>query len=110
MAVMGFDFKKMTDHEQGVVCFMEKFPLINIHDMLDKEGDTKSLEDYLRECFKNILKPLFIFSLCLFLMVFNISCADNMLSLTSAERRKYLAALESNKFEGCVASDPSGVV
>ena len=61
VVVMSYDFKKMTEYEQGVVCFLEKFPLINIYDLLDKEGDTKSLEDYLRECFPNIFKPLFYF-------------------------------------------------
>ena len=50
MTVMGYDFNKLTPYEKGMVCFLEKFPLINIHDLLNREGDVKSLKDYLCEC------------------------------------------------------------
>ena len=50
-AVMGFDFDKMTKYDQGVVCFLEKILLSDIHELLDKEGDADDLDAYLRECF-----------------------------------------------------------
>jgi len=50
LAVMGFDFDKMTPYKQGVVCFSEKFPLIKINELLNRERDDKIMEAYLREC------------------------------------------------------------
>lgn len=54
LAMMGFKFEKMTPYKKGVVCFLEKFPLMDIYELLNREGDTKSLEAYLRECFLNL--------------------------------------------------------
>jgi hypothetical protein len=57
----------MTPYEQSLVCFLEKFPLINIHELLDREGDVRSMDAYLREWF--LVKSFYIILgfLCLFL-------------------------------------------
>jgi hypothetical protein len=52
LAVMGFNVEKMMPYEKGMVCFLEKFPLMDIHELLDREGDVKNLEAYLCECLK----------------------------------------------------------
>ena len=54
LAVMGYDFAKMSPYEQSLVCFLEKFPLINIHELLDREGDAKRMDAYMREWLWNI--------------------------------------------------------
>lgn len=46
---MGFDFDKMTPYEQGMVGFLERMLLMDIHGLLNKKGDPMSLELYLRE-------------------------------------------------------------
>jgi len=51
LAVMGYDFAKMRPYERCLVCFLEKFPLINIHELLDREGDIKSMDAYMCELF-----------------------------------------------------------
>jgi len=50
LAVMGCDFAKMSPYKQCLVCFLEKFPLINIHELLNREGDVESMDAYFREC------------------------------------------------------------
>lgn len=52
-AVMGYGFDKMSPYEQGVVCFLDKMFLTDIRKLLDKEGDPKDLDAYLRECLLN---------------------------------------------------------
>jgi hypothetical protein len=47
--VMGYDFNRMLPYEKGVVCFLEKFPLMDFHNLLNREGDIKSLEEHLCE-------------------------------------------------------------
>jgi len=47
---MGYDFSKMKPYEQVVMCFLEKMLIMDIHELLDREGDSKSLKAYLREC------------------------------------------------------------
>jgi len=56
-AEMGFDFDKMTPYEQGVVCFLEKMLLSDIHKLLNKEGDPDDLDAYLCECFVILVSP-----------------------------------------------------
>jgi hypothetical protein len=43
LAVMGLDFDRMAPYERYVVCYLEKFPLMDLHELLNREGDTKSL-------------------------------------------------------------------
>lgn len=38
-----------------MVCFLEKFPLMDLHDLLNREGYIKSSDAYLRVCFDFIL-------------------------------------------------------
>jgi hypothetical protein len=47
---MGYEFDKMTPYEQGMVYFLDKMLLSDIHKLLDKEGDPKDLDAYLRKC------------------------------------------------------------
>lgn len=61
VAVKGFDYDKMSSYEQALVCFLEKFSLLNIHELLDREGDCKRLDGFLRECFFIILLAAFVF-------------------------------------------------
>jgi len=59
IVVIGYDFNKMTPYEQGMVCFLEKLLLMDIHELLDREGDSKSLEACLREYFDLLYCLLF---------------------------------------------------
>lgn len=49
-AIMLYDFDKMTPYEKGIICFLEKLLLSDIHKLLDKEGDQDDLSAYLCEC------------------------------------------------------------
>jgi hypothetical protein len=62
VAVMGYDFSKMSPYEQGVVHLLAKFPLINIHELLDREGDAVIMVAYLRECLIFMLFHCLLFS------------------------------------------------
>jgi hypothetical protein len=44
------DFWKMMSYEKSLVCFLERFPLLDIHELLDRESDVQNMEAYLREC------------------------------------------------------------
>ena len=46
---MGYNFAKMLPYERCLVCFLEKFPIINIHVLLYREGDAESMDAYMRE-------------------------------------------------------------
>jgi len=50
LAVMGYDFSKMMPYEKTLVCYLEKFPLMDIHELLNREGDVKCMDAYMREC------------------------------------------------------------
>jgi hypothetical protein len=50
IAMMGLDFGKMTPYEKSLVWFLERFPLLDIHELLDRESDVQNMEAYLREC------------------------------------------------------------
>lgn len=62
--VVGFDFDKMMPYEHGVVGFLERMLLMDIHELLNRESDPESIEMYLHEYLPLFL--LFIsFSVCL---------------------------------------------
>jgi hypothetical protein len=97
-----------------MVCFLEKFPLMGLHDLLNQEGDIKSLEAYLRECFLILFQCLlfvpFFFPLIYFFLSF-VVCAEPMMPLFGAERRKYLVDMKAKKTdERYSASDPASVL
>jgi hypothetical protein len=48
LAVRGYDLDKMSPYERRLVQFLEKVPLTNIHELLNREGDVVHLEAYLR--------------------------------------------------------------
>jgi len=39
----------MLPYEKGVVCFLENFSLMDLHDLLNRETDAKSIVEYLHE-------------------------------------------------------------
>jgi len=45
IAVQGYDFNKMSPYKKAVVCFLEKFPLMDLHNLLNRETDAKSLKE-----------------------------------------------------------------
>lgn len=49
LAVKGYEYSKMSPYEQALVSFLKKFSLLNIHELLDREGDCKRLDAFLRE-------------------------------------------------------------
>jgi hypothetical protein len=49
VAVLGYDFQKMMPYEQGVVGFLDKMLLFDIHQLLKKVGDSEILGLYLCE-------------------------------------------------------------
>jgi hypothetical protein len=51
LAVGGYNLDEMSPYERRLVQFLEKVPLTNIHDLLNREGDVVRMEAYLRECF-----------------------------------------------------------
>lgn len=109
-AVMGYEIDKMTKYEQGVVRFLEKMLLSDIHKLLDKEGDADDLDAYLRECFVVLVWPVFILDMFLFSDVV-LFVVDPMKPLTPAERNLYLAELKAKKaVDGYVTSDPAGMM
>jgi len=48
----GYDYKKMSAYKQGVVGFLDRMKLTDIHILLNKETDSEDLELYLREYFR----------------------------------------------------------
>jgi hypothetical protein len=50
LAVGGYDINAMSSYERNLVQFLEKVPLTNIHELLNREGDITRLNAYLREC------------------------------------------------------------
>ncbi|RHN51914.1 hypothetical protein MtrunA17_Chr6g0474441 [Medicago truncatula] len=83
LVVSGYDFKKMTPYEQGVVGFLDRMLHTDIRKLLNKEGDSEDLELYLLP----------------------------MLPLSGKERRKYLEALKEKHASGeHISSDPAGVI
>jgi hypothetical protein len=50
LAVRGYDLDEMSPYEFMLAHFLEKVPLTNIHDLLNREGDVVRLTAYLREC------------------------------------------------------------
>ena len=50
-AIGGYDYKKMSAYEQGVVGFLDRMKLTDIRVLLNKETDSEDLELYLREYF-----------------------------------------------------------
>jgi len=48
-AIGGYDYKKMSAYEQGVVGFLYRMKLTDIRILLNKETDSEDLELYLRE-------------------------------------------------------------
>jgi hypothetical protein len=50
LAVKGYDRDEMSSYEWWLVQFLEKVPLTNIHELLNREGDVVRLEACLREC------------------------------------------------------------
>jgi len=51
-AIGGYDYKKMSAYEQGVVGFLDRMKLTDIRILLNKETDSEDLELYLREYFR----------------------------------------------------------
>jgi hypothetical protein len=50
LAVRGYDVDAMSPYEYELTQFLEKVPLTNIHDLLNREGDVVRMAAYLREC------------------------------------------------------------
>jgi hypothetical protein len=110
VVVMGYEFKKMSLYEQGIVCFLDKFLLMNIHKLMNREGDSKSLDAYLRECCFDLLLLLLLMTVA-FLTSFTCAFVETMMPLSGVERKKYLADLNAKKAaEGYSASDPADVL
>ncbi|KEH26360.1 hypothetical protein MTR_6g053030 [Medicago truncatula] len=83
VAVSGYEYKKMSPYEQGVVGFLDRMLHTDLRKLLNKEGDSKDLELYLLP----------------------------MLPLSRKERRKYLEALKEKHASGeHIASDPAGII
>jgi hypothetical protein len=55
LAVKGYDRDAMSPYERALVDFLEEAPLLNIHELLNREGDVVRLNAYLRECSLNYL-------------------------------------------------------
>lgn len=55
LAVKGYVREAMSPYERALVDFLEEAPLLNIHELLNREGDMVRLNAYLRECSLNYL-------------------------------------------------------
>jgi len=75
--MIGYDFNKKTPYDQDMVCFLEKLLLMDIHEILNKEGDSKSLEVYLRECLYLLLYCLSFYTLLIFFPFVFLICRTN---------------------------------
>jgi hypothetical protein len=54
LAVKGYDLDAMSPYEHELTQFLEKVPLTNIHDLLNREGDVVRMAAYLRECLSKV--------------------------------------------------------
>lgn len=70
VVVMGFDSNKMTPYEQGIMDFLEKMSLMDIHELLNKEVDSESLELYLSEYLFLFPRFFMFFSVSLLISLF----------------------------------------
>jgi hypothetical protein len=66
LGVKGYDLDVMSPYEYELAQFLEKVPLTNIHDLLNREGDVVRMAAYLREC------PLQVSYLFCFVILFGL--------------------------------------